>query len=227
MLLLYGSMAVAVLHWIFTGRQSLQGIYLTKPVVLILLIGWVAKEGWAESDPGLFPLLWFVAALFFCLGGDIFLMLPDKWFRPGLALFLIGHLFYIRGFSQWFRLANVFPGIAIFLIILIPGGGWVVRRLFGESTVLQGEKLRIPILLYAGVISIMLLTAFSLLFDPRWPLELSGLIAFGAASFYLSDLMNAWHRFVKPIRFGGVWIMSSYHIAQIFIAAGVTMFLTR
>ncbi len=227
MLLLYCSIAVAVLNWIFTGRQSRPGIYLTKPLVMVLLISWMAREGWGEANLGLFPLLWFVGSLVFCLGGDVFLMLGQKWFRPGLAFFLIGHLFYIRGFSQWFNPGNYLPGTVILIILIILIGVSVARKLFDGSPALNMRSLRIPILLYSVVISTMLLTALSLLFDPAWPLALSGLISFGAACFYLSDLMNAWHRFVRPIRSGGVWIMCSYHAAQICISVGVTVFLSH
>jgi len=47
--------------------------------------------------------------LLFCLGGDVFLALPQsKMFLLGLVSFLIGHIFYIIGFYcihlQWVRI---------------------------------------------------------------------------------------------------------------------------
>ena len=40
---------------------------------------------------------WFVAALVFCLAGDVLLMLPRDLFVPGLAAFLVGHVLFIVG----------------------------------------------------------------------------------------------------------------------------------
>jgi alkylglycerol monooxygenase len=46
-----------------------------------------------------------MAALVASLAGDVFLMLPGAYFIPGLASFLVAHLFYISLFRQgvpWF-----------------------------------------------------------------------------------------------------------------------------
>ncbi len=50
----------------------------------------------------------------FSLGGDVFLMLPGDYFIPGLASFLVAHLFYIALFRQgvgWFVQRKVLWGL--------------------------------------------------------------------------------------------------------------------
>lgn len=47
-----------------------------------------------------------IGALLFSLAGDVFLMLPGNYFIPGLASFLVAHVFYIALFRQgqaWFQ----------------------------------------------------------------------------------------------------------------------------
>lgn len=50
-----------------------------------------------HPDPGYFYLL--LTGLIFCLGGDVFLALPqDRAFLMGLVSFLLGHVWYVISF---------------------------------------------------------------------------------------------------------------------------------
>ena len=177
MLLLYGSIVLAVLHWIFTARTFQMGIYLTKPTVMLLLIGWLVFSGMHQ---GVLPLLWFVLALTFCLGGDVFLMLPERWFRAGLAFFLVGHIFYIAGFSATVTPKHSAAAAALIALLLVGVGMWVVRKLFAGLEAHDKKNLRIPILAYAIIISIMLFSASRTLFDPLWPASAGWMACMGA-----------------------------------------------
>ena len=83
MVLLYTALIFAVMEWYFEYKQNKLGIYLTKPTMMIFLIAWV----WFYADvPSLMlgfdtsAIMWFVVGLALCLGGDIFLMLPERFF---------------------------------------------------------------------------------------------------------------------------------------------------
>jgi uncharacterized membrane protein YhhN len=71
--------------------------YVTKPLLLILLMGHIAQE-----NPK--PALFFTA--FFALLGDVFLLIPENnplYFQLGLGSFLIMQLSYIRLFAKQTR----------------------------------------------------------------------------------------------------------------------------
>ncbi|MFC1996184.1 lysoplasmalogenase family protein [Chloroflexota bacterium] len=65
-----------------------------------------------------------------------------------------------------------------------------------------------------------LFSALMTLFSVEWELLPSVLVSVGAFLFLVSDIMNAWVRFVAQIPNHRLWVMSSYHIAQVCIAVG-------
>ena len=80
-------------------RGSRWQVYVFKPLTTLFVI-WLAFV--QPLDPvvnynWLYKWL-IVIGLVFCLGGDIFLMLPERFFIAGLVSFLLGHLFYIAAF---------------------------------------------------------------------------------------------------------------------------------
>ena len=83
--------------------------------------------------------------------------------------------------------------------------------------------MRIPVLFYTVVIVIMLFSALMTLFNADWNLISSILVSIGAVLFFVSDVMNAWVRFVARIPNHRLWIMSTYHLAQLCIAVGVAL----
>ena len=70
--------------------------YVCKPLTVLLLIGAaLALHPEFGSRRG-----WFVAALVLSLAGDVFLMLPQDLFVPGLGSFLVAHLCYVLGLTR-------------------------------------------------------------------------------------------------------------------------------
>jgi hypothetical protein len=61
------------------------------------------------------------------------------------------------------------------------------------------------------------------LFNREWNLLSSILVSVGALLFLFSDIMNAWARFVALIPNHRLWVMSTYHLAQVCIAVGAGM----
>ncbi|HQD15511.1 MAG TPA: lysoplasmalogenase, partial [Ottowia sp.] len=77
--------------------------------------------------------------------------------------------------------------------------------------------LRLPVALYVLAIGLMVAQAVGratrLRDGPAWR------VALGAGLFMLSDSLLATNRFVQPLPLAPLWVLGSYFIAQILIAA--------
>ncbi len=217
----------AILEWIgeYQGRQRL--IFLTKPMAMICLIAWF----WSFLDlssyieaADLFPLGWFLIGLVFCLAGDIFLMLPPgRFFLPGLVVFLLGHVFYIIGFGKLLPPPGSYaPALILALLVLIVALS-IYQKLIEGMVRTDTEKMKLPVTIYSVVITLMLLSAFNTNFLLEWHYFSAWLVSLGALSFYFSDILNAWVRFRAPLPNGRVFIMVTYHLGQLGLAAGVAL----
>jgi uncharacterized membrane protein YhhN len=132
----------------------------------------------------------FVVALGLGLVGDVFLMLPDGYLIPGIAAFLAGHLAYAAGFR--------FVGFAVFgllagLVTVAATAVLFLRRILSAVETGGRARLRNPVIAYAIVISLMTVSATA-----------SGnlVAAAGGLLFFFSDVIFAWYRFVRPVRWG-------------------------
>ncbi len=222
-LFVIAALIFASLEWFFEYKKNSWGIYLTKPTVMLLLIAFV----WFYADvPVLMSglntsaIIWFILGLLFCLGGDVFLMLPERFFLPGLVSFLLGHIFYITGFGIPIPPPGSEIAALVIAAILILVSGWVYVKLANGMQVSGKDRMRIPVLIYTIVIALMLFLALLTLFNNEWALLPSILVSVGALLFIISDIMNAWARFVRPLPNYRLWIMSTYHLAQVGIAMG-------
>lgn len=207
-LLLALAAVAAVADWIAVDRAELAGgvrsaanqlvEYVCKPLTLALLVG--AALALDPVDPTVRS--WFVAALVLSLAGDVFLMLPQDRFVPGLASFLLGHVAYIVGFfvegvdPRGFGLGLVVVALAVAVI-----GIQVLRAV--QSC--DEPELGVPVLLYMLVISLMVACAIG---------TGSAVAIAGAVLFYVSDSLIAWNRFVAATPRARLSIISTYHLAQ-------------
>ena len=198
-------------------------MYISKPSVLIVLIAWVLLT--AGQTDGYSPgLIWFVVGLVLCLFGDIFLLLPpEKFFIPGLVSFLLGHVAYILGFGVFsFTNTTMIPAVLLIIIITIVG-----LRLFKSlKTGLKAsgkQRLIIPVGVYSVVINCMLFSAAYSFLTPEWSTSEAYLVVSGALLFYISDILNAWNRFVSPFDNARLKVMMTYHLGQILLVVGATL----
>ena len=150
-LVLLAVLIFAVLEWIFETKNDGLGIYLTKPTMMLLLIAWM----WFYTDVPLLmsfvnasAVLWFILGLVFCLGGDVLLMLPERFFLPGLISFLVGHIFYIIGFGMPVLPEGSETAALIIAVILLFLSGWVYVRLASGMRDSGKDQMRIPVLFY-------------------------------------------------------------------------------
>ena len=79
----------------------------------------------------------------------------------------------------------------------------------------------LPILFYQLAISLMVLSATSTIWRAGWSLIPAILTSIGAISFFASDLVLGWNRFVNPISNARLKLTILYHVGQIALIIGV------
>lgn len=194
----------ALTDWwaVVTERMTVR--YVAKPATLAALIG-VA----ITLDPSVSPAVraWMVAGLVFSLGGDVFLMLDEKWFVAGLASFLVGHLSYIVAM----QLAHEsWAAAAVGAVVVALGVGLIGTRVVAGVASGEHADMKLPVIGYLSVISVMVISAFGT--AAPWAIA-------GALLFYASDATLAWNRFLTPFRHGNLAVMVTYHLAQASLVA--------
>lgn len=197
---------VAVIDWVAVARGDRRIEYVAKPLTMVALVGAASVldpvDGTARS--------WFVAALVLSLIGDVFLMLPTDRFVPGLASFLLGHIAYIVGLrflgtsAAGFLVGVVIVGLALPLL-----GARIIQAVRRSDE----PDMVIPVSAYIVVISLMVVMAGA-----------SGVAVglAGALSFYVSDALIAWTRFVADLRHGRLAVIVTYHLAQGLLVVSLT-----
>ncbi len=190
---LSSTLGLSTLHFIF------------KPLTMLIAIAWVTLRTTRAAPMRRFDAL-LIAALVASLTGDVFLMLPGGYFIPGLASFLVAHLFYIALFLQgvaWFPSRRALFGT-------LAAGGAMYAWVWAGLT---DPVLKVAVAAYVGVIALMVAQAIGravLLRDAA-----SVAVAVGACIFMLSDSLIAVNRFVQPLPLASLWVLSSYYLAQI------------
>jgi uncharacterized membrane protein YhhN len=215
-LLIAFAFLAAVVNLIAEQKDKRIIVFIAKPAVMVLLLAWLYfYAGFGGA------LLYFALGILFSLGGDIFLMLPnmDKWFLPGLVSFLVAHVFYTIGFNYVLPTLNVF---GVFLAISIALFVAQIYRRLAEGLHAKGlDRLRMPVLIYSIVISLMWLSALQTLFQTSWHPTTALAVSVGASLFVASDIVLAWFKFVGPIKHGRLINLMCYHLGQILLIVGV------
>jgi len=211
--LLYLTLALAILDWVAVAKKWQKLEYFAKPATMIALLAWFGLNGGFSGYAR-----WFAAGLAFSLLGDILLMLPGGLFLPGLVSFLIAQITYLVGLNQTMPPLNLASAIILILVMLT--STQVYRRLVTGLRASDKTKLIKPILVYSFTISLMLFSALLTLVRKEWQAGPAILVSLGALFFYISETLNAWHRFIKPLPSGRFPVMVTYHLGQVLIAAG-------
>jgi len=229
MIFLYLSILFGTMHWVFVWQKDRTGILITKPAMMISLILWEIVYGEVfllVQCPASRRMIWFLIGIIFCTVGEIFLMFREKHFIKGLGAFLLGHVFYVIGFGTLIPVgASVYfaVGVGLFITAL---SIFIFTKLRAGMLANKKAKMVLPVAAYTVIISLMLFSA--IMTHPVWRSQFTLFLSVGAALFYISDVMNAWVEFVGPIKHHRFKIMTTYYIAELFIAIGATFhFLTR
>lgn len=142
------------------------------------------------------------AGLVLSAAGDVLLLWKARGpFLAGLSSFLLAHAAYAAAFAP---AAAISPVAAV---ALAAAAAAIVRWLWPHL----GE-MRLPVLVYAAAISVMLLLALGVA---------SPLVRWGALLFYLSDLAVARDRFVRPGFANRVVGLPLYYAGQVLLALSV------
>lgn len=184
-----------------------------KPMLLPSLIAAVAASGKFQTKNIL------LFALFFSWLGDIVLLFADRgelYFIIGLVLFLTAHVGYIVLFAKQQKSQKSNGSLWIYIGLVS-----VIGYLFGMLFVLYPTlgDLKIPVTVYAIVISTMLMMTIKGLF--AWQSPASYYIFAGAVCFVTSDSLLAFDKFHAPILMPSFNIMSTYLAAQFLITFGI------
>ena len=194
--------------------QRVRWVFFTKPAVMLFLLAYF----FLEKSP-VPPLSWFGLGLVLALIGDVLLLWPQRFFALALLTFLLAQVSYI------IALNIPIPDLSVFGLGLAVMYGVMAARIFPHLDAglrKSGQsRLRIPVLIYSIVITLMLLSASLPLFRPDWAALPAGLVFLGAALFFLSDLLLAWLRFVRPLPNGRTLNMLAYHLGQILLTLGL------
>jgi uncharacterized membrane protein YhhN len=193
--------------------------YIFKPLIIIWLMAWfVLQLRYVQSSLK----KWVIFALFFSWLGDVLLMFQDDhstFFLTGLLSFLIAHIFYILFFhfvrikekvkSRWHVVLIVAIYYTAIIALLSPHLG----------------DMKLTVLIYAVVISFMFMLAMHMLFIKN---KKAGLwMMMGALLFVISDSLLAINKFYQLFQISDMLIMSTYGLAQLFIAKGAILYIWR
>ena len=212
------SLFVALIDWIAVATKLRRLEYFAKPGVMLVLLIWIWNlDGFSG------PMVWFALGALFSLAGDVFLMLPNENFRGGLLAFLLAHAAYIIGLNQVLPPVNL--ASLVLLIIISLTAVSLYRRIANALPTIEESQMRLPILAYTLVISVMLLSALITMVRPdnHWTPYASLLVSAGALLFFISDAVLAWNRFVTTFANARLKVIIPYHLGQIGILLGAAL----
>jgi len=191
-------------------------IYLLKPVSTLLVIA-VALLSLGDPTRNMTYSTGILIGLALCFGGDLALMFQDrrKPFMLGLVLFLLGHIAYTVAFSMLGRAS----GWVLLATLLLLAAGTGFYRFIAANL----GSMRIPVILYFLVISLMVIQATSLLASPAISDLQAAMIIGGAILFYISDVMLAANRFWRPWKYNRI-SLAFYYGGQLLIAIAASHF---
>jgi uncharacterized membrane protein YhhN len=188
--------------------------YIGKPLITISLMIYLAYH---TQLKGRFSKRIFIGLLLGLFGDSLlmFVKVHDNFFIGGLICFLIGHLAYISAFYidyKWQTEINKKATLTavIMVVVFCLGSYFFLMPDFGS--------LQIPVIIYAFVISFMLVMAVNR--KGRVKNQSYQFIFYGALLFFISDAILAYDKFVEPIKLAGVFIMATYTVAQFLITIG-------
>ena len=196
-------------------RSQLRLFYVLKPLSTLLVIG-VAALSFLAPGARTGYTVGVLVGLLLSLGGDVSLMYPTpRAFQVGLVLFLLAQVAYAITFTSvgGFHAPDLIAGGVLLILAVVvyvyltPGLG----------------RMKVPVLVYILVISLMVNRAISAFYSPAFGLLQAWLMATGAALFWISDLILAVNRFRFPFRLHPLGL-AFYYGGQTLIALSPALF---
>jgi len=195
----------AIVDWVAVARGSAALEYASKPLATAALLAAAAALDVAHDASW----TWRVAALGFCILGDVFLMLPRDSFVSGLGSFAIAQILFTISFvTDDVDTGRLFIG----LVIAVPVSVALARRFVGAIRRSGHADLVAPVVVFIVVISAMAVGSIA---------GGSAIAVAGAVLFMTSDSLIAESRFMREQRWHGVGIMVTYHLALAGLVLGL------
>ncbi|XP_012555911.1 lysoplasmalogenase TMEM86A isoform X1 [Hydra vulgaris] len=202
----FKTVVIYFVAWLPAETPSLFAAAL-KCLPICCLMGFVISQGLSLQKEHFYRQRIFIGLLFSCFG-DALLIWGETYFLQAMGAFAIAHLAYISAFG--FSSYRWLKGIPFFGMVLI--------SLYLFYPRLQG--LLLPcVCVYVWLICSMGWRAFAAIdiLGNVWSwTSLCGVL--GATFFMLSDFIIGFDKFVAPVPISRLLIMSSYYIAQLFMA---------
>ena len=215
-----------LLDWLAVGLGWKKIRPMTKVGALAFLILWtLIRMDFKPSEMGWLLLL----ALGFDFLGDILLLIPDSCFKWGLGAFLLGHITYL-----WMDYSLISRSVDMGQVEPVSRGAWAMMAvtlglglLFFYGVIIREMKkpqpglfLRVALYVYAFCLTSVMMAGYLIAVILANGSLLIWALALGGTLFFISDFILAFNRFVRPVRFAHLWIMTTYHLAQLFLVVG-------
>lgn len=187
--------------------------YLCKPLATLLVLSLALRAAPVQSARYRAAV---VAGVMFSLAGDVFLMLPQDLFVPGLVAFLLAHLCFFAAFFPGARWSARIAAIAAYAAV---GAANLVFLLPAVPA-----QLRLPVLAYVLVLVVMAGLAAARAWTLRHDAMLARaacLAAWGGVLFVASDSLLAWDRFGGGLPLAPLLVLATYYGALWCIARSV------
>lgn len=200
-----------VVYLVIMGLGLKEYNYFLKPLLIPSLILYVFISNNFKSKGAL------ISALTLSTLGDVLLLFTEEgplYFIMGLVAFLTAHLFYIFIFFN--KIKTNFPkqGVGISTSLIVVYLMVLLNTMWDKL-----DEMKIPVVIYAVVISSMLWLAIRIYFQNYSKNAL--IILLGALFFVISDSTLAWNMFYQPVPSGSLIIMSTYLAAQTLLVIGL------
>jgi uncharacterized membrane protein YhhN len=184
-------------------------LFYTKPFIMPVLIAY-----YVLNMNHVFPVV--ILALAFATIGDFFLMWPEKkgFFISGLISFFVMQLLYITfvmNHQIHFEIGKLNTILMCLVYLLL---GTIIFILLYKFL----KKLMIPVIFYILALLAVSYLCFFNVMEHRS--QISFIQYLGSLLFIVSDTILAIDSFRKTVRYGGLIIMVTYILAQIFLLAG-------
>lgn len=172
-------------------------IYLFKPLTTILIF-FIALQSGSSTSANYAYLIYI--GLIFCLFGDVFLIIPNK-FTLGLLSFLVAHLFFAVFFI------TLSKSISYSLIIIFTILGTIIYSILYKYL----GKMKIPVLIYVTIIFLMAWRGFEYYLTAKNTASI--LIAISVILFMFSDSNIAFNKFKKTYKSAEFLILTTYYLS--------------
>ncbi|VAW04812.1 hypothetical protein MNBD_ACTINO01-435 [hydrothermal vent metagenome] len=196
--------ALALGAAVFEDANSHVGRFL-KMSASTAVIGFLV---WSTQDPS--PYMWvLLGALILSWAGDLALSFEGRRaFIVGLGAFAGAHVVYAGAFIVR---GSIDPVILVMSAAVMVAFGTVILKWLAPH---RPDELRMPLVVYVVVISVMVVAAFATQGD-----ALDVRIPLGAVAFAASDVLVARQQFVAKTRWNRIVGLPLYFAAQLLLAA--------